>query len=87
MLPFQSSTHHMTRKRQTAAPFDTITLGPSDTVKKQRIEESIPKLSSAILNTTPHKLPSQRSVPAFLHKLFKYVTINRKSDVCERGFK
>ena len=74
----------MTRKRQTAAPFDTITLGPSDAVKKQRIEESIPKLSSAILNTTPHKLPSQRSVPAFLHKLFKYVTINRKSDVCER---
>lgn len=72
----------MTRKRQAAAPFDPTTLGPSDVVKKQRIEESIPKLSSAILNTTPHKLPSQRSVPAFLHKLFKYVTINRKSDVC-----
>ncbi|EIE76389.1 hypothetical protein RO3G_01093 [Rhizopus delemar RA 99-880] len=73
MLPFQSSTHHMTRKRQAAAPFDPTTLGPSDVVKKQRIEESIPKLSSAILNTTPHKLPSQRSVPAFLHKLFNMV--------------
>ncbi|ORE19177.1 hypothetical protein BCV71DRAFT_178091 [Rhizopus microsporus] len=36
------------------------------------VDESIPQLSTSTL-TTPHKLTSQRSVPAFLHKLFNMV--------------